>query len=315
MDSALVLGSTGFLGKEIVKKLVNKGFIVHGVDKVSSSQLKKHFEFIESDISEFIKSKNYDLSEYKIIIDAATVLPFKNNKKKLMDQNIQTARHLVKSKFNEKVSIVYISSSGIYGIPKKVPIDLETPYSPLDYYGKSKLEAEKILKETISESCLSIIRPKAILGTERGGIFEIFFKLVKKNIPIPLPSYGMQIMQFVDVQDVARLAIHLAENKVSGIWPAAAPNPTTLGKYIESLEVSIKRKIRTLKLNSFLFQLIGNLLVNLKIINFTKWHFGGYSHSSFYDKNWKPDDFNYKYSSKETFFRTADYHLEFDRNL
>ena len=37
MDSALVLGSTGFLGKEIVKKLVNKGFIVHGVDKVSSS--------------------------------------------------------------------------------------------------------------------------------------------------------------------------------------------------------------------------------------------------------------------------------------
>ena len=51
----------------------------------------------------FIKLKNYNLSEYNYIIETATVLPFKNNKKKLMDKNIFSVQEVVNSRFDENV--------------------------------------------------------------------------------------------------------------------------------------------------------------------------------------------------------------------
>jgi|TARA_Y100000389_G_scaffold60145_1_gene56284 nucleoside-diphosphate-sugar epimerase len=314
LNKVLILGSSGFLGKEIVSLYLDEDCHIEGVDKAPTKIKNNKFVSHEMEIKTFIKSKKYDLSEYNTIIDAATVLPFKNNKKKLMDENIYSAQELVKCSFDQNISIVYISSSGIYGMPSSNPIKIETENSPLDFYGDSKLQAEKILSDKLQQYNFSVIRPKAILGTARGGIFEVFFNLIEKNIPIPLPNYGEQVMQFVDVKDVARLSKFLSEKKINGVWPAAGPEPLTLNQYLDILEGKIQKKIYRLKLNATIFKFIGNILVTLKLTNFTKWHFGGYSHSSYFDKNWLPEGFTYKNTSIETFLTTAKYHLKFSND-
>ena len=291
MKKVLIFGSSGFLGKKVLKLVSEKEYNIDTVDLEPSNFSKNNISHHEMDVIEFINMKNYDLSEYDYIIDLATVLPFKNNKKRLMDKNIFSVQEVTKSQFDENVFFIYVSSSGTYGIPEENPIRPSTNQTPLDLYGNSKLEAEKLLLNNKNFNNLAIVRPKAILGESRGGVFEIFFKLIKKGIPVPVTNNANQIMQFVDVNDVARVVEHIMENKITGIWPAAAPNPMKLNEYLKNLEIKFDKKIRKINIHPKVFIFFGYMLVNLRLTNFTKWHFGGYTSDSYFDENWALKEF------------------------
>lgn len=301
----LILGSSGFLGSNIGKLLIDKHFLIDFCDL----EKKENFDnFYNMEISDFFKFKKFDLTEYDFIVDVATVLPFKNDNKKTMNKNIESVNNLVNCKFKENHHIVYVSSSGLYGKPDDLPIVTDTKFNTLDNYAESKLKAEELL--ITSKLNYSIIRPKAILGNGRAGIFEIFFNLIKKGMPLPLPNAGKQIMQFVDVYDVANMICFLIENNLTGIYPAAAPNYLTLTQYLEQIEKIYSIKIKKININPKLFEILGKFLVSLNLTNFTKWHFAGYSYSSYFDPNWKPYDFEYEYSSLDTFLNTAKTYLD-----
>lgn len=306
MKKVLIFGSSGFLGKKVLKLVSEKEYNIDTVDLEPSNFSKNNISHHEMDVIEFINMKNYDLSEYDYIIDLATVLPFKNNKKRLMDKNIFSVQEVTKSQFDENVFFIYVSSSGTYGIPEENPIRPSTNQTPLDLYGNSKLEAEKLLLNNKNFNNLAIVRPKAILGESRGGVFEIFFKLIKKGIPVPVTNDANQIMQFVDVNDVARVVEHIMENKITGIWPAAAPNPMKLNEYLKNLEIKFDKKIRKINIHPKVFIFFGYMLVNLRLTNFTKWHFGGYTSDSYFDENWALKEFEYEYDSYKTLLKMAE---------
>lgn len=304
----LILGSSGFLGSKVGKLMVDRGFII---DFCDLEKKENYDNFYKMEISDFFKFKKFDLTEYDYIVDVATVLPFKNDNKKTMYKNIETVKNLVKCKFKNTHHIIYVSSSGLYGKPDTLPILANTKFNTLDNYAESKLKAEELL--IASELNYSIIRPKAILGNGRAGIFEIFFNLIRRGIPLPLPNGGKQIMQFVDVYDVANMICFLIENNLSGIYPAAAPNFLTLDKYLENIEKIYDIKIKKITINPKLFEILGKFLVSLNLTNFTKWHFAGYSYSSYFDPDWKPYNFEYKYSSLDTFLKTAETYLDIQK--
>ena len=119
MKKVLIFGSSGFLGKKVLKLVSEKEYNIDTVDLEPSNFSKNNISHHEMDVIEFINMKNYDLSEYDYIIDLATVLPFKNNKKRLMDKNIFSVQEVTKSQFDENVFFIYVSSSGTYGIPEE----------------------------------------------------------------------------------------------------------------------------------------------------------------------------------------------------
>ena len=86
----------------------------------------------------------------------------------------------------------------------------------------------------------------------------MFFKLIKYRIPIPLPNNGNQKIQFVDVEDLARLILHIGFNKINGEWPAAAPNPKPLKDHLQTLGANINKKVFRLNINPKLFELAKN---------------------------------------------------------
>ena len=303
----LITGAAGFLGSNLIEKLIENNFEVIAVDQ---KQINPHYlakvKFFHMSIETFLNQHLEVLNDITYIIHAASVLPYKGKKHEIESTNVNSTKLLVDEVSKRNLFFTYISSSGIYGVPYDIPVSPETKFNPLDTYGKSKIKAENYILKTLDFKNYAIVRPRTILGNKRGGIFNIFFKLIKKNIPIPLPNSGKQIIQFVHVDDVSNLIVYLIKNKIYGVWPAASPNPLSLNEYLNELaDILNKKKILKLNLNTRLFEYIGKFILFSKVTSFTKWHFGSFPHDFYFDEKWKPQGFHYKKTSSFSFLECA----------
>lgn len=302
MYNILITGSSGFLGSAIVEIALKDGYSVIGVDKIFPKVLPSgKFKFMHLDINqlefEFIPRLDF-------VIHAASSLPYGNSVKDFMTNNVNTATAVAKFTKLNGTFLVEIGSSSVYGRPREVPVSQNTPLLPIDNYAKSKFLAEIEIGSILKNASYSVIRPRTILGAGRAGIFDIFFGLIKRGFPLPLPNSGRQIIQFVHVQDLARLSLYLGKNKIPGIWPAASPNPKRLKAHLSDLSIKFNIPIRYVPISSTLFTKFGTIMSYLKITKFTPWHFGAFPYHNFVDSNWVPKDFKYEFTCQEAFEET-----------
>ena len=301
----LLTGSSGILGSQLTKDLVFNNFIVTALDINDPIKKFDGVQYVKSDLKKYLNNTNL-LNEFELIIHAASVLPYKNNEEEIWDKNFYTTKKLVTHLGKkDNIFLIYVSSSAVYGKPLSLPINKKTLRNPLDAYGQSKVNSEDYIIENLNRESFAIIRPRTILGDERSGIFDIFFKLIKMGIPLPIPNNGRQTIQFVEVRDLSNLIVHVAKSKLSGVWPAAGPNPEPLNYLLKSLSQKIKKRIIVININTKFFQYIGKILIFLKITKFTSWHFGAFPHDFYFDNQWLPKGFKYKYSSNDAFFNNA----------
>ncbi len=302
----LITGASGFLGSKLCKILSTSTHKITALDIRTPQDKFENITYEECSIDKFLKNNKAEISKFNLIIHAASVLPFKSNKDELIATNVNTTLNLLQHVAKLKNTFfVYISSSGVYGDPNEVPITKNTKFNPLDLYARTKITSEENIKKYLNEKSYAIIRPRTILGKNRKGIFEIFFKLIKYNIPIPVPNNGNQKIQFVEVEDLARLIVHIGQNNLFGEWPAGAPDPKPLIDHLNLLGEKIGKKIITFNLNEKIFYFVGITLIKLKLINFTKWHFGSFPKDFYFDETWVPKEFNYLYSCEDAFINSS----------
>ena len=60
------------------------------------------------------------------------------------------------------------------------------------------------------------------------------------------------------------------------MYSRTAPNQKPLKDHLQTLGVNINKKVLKLNINPKLFEMIGIFLVKIKIVKFTKWHFGSF---------------------------------------
>lgn len=302
----LITGASGFLGLKLCNILSKSSHKVTALDIRVPIEKYENIVYEEDSIDKYLKNKKVNISEFNLIIHAASVLPFNSNKDALVSTNIDTTLNLVKHVSKLKNTFfVYISSSSVYGDPYETPVTQNTEFKPLDLYAKTKIVSEENIKKYLDNRTYAIIRPRTILGKNRKGIFEIFFRLIKFNIPLPLPNGGNQKIQFVEVEDLARLILHIGQNKLNGEWPAGAPDPKPLIDHLELLGEKIGKKIITFNLNEKIFYFIGITLIKLRIINFTKWHFGSFPKDFYFEETWVPKEFSYLYTCEDAFINSS----------
>jgi nucleoside-diphosphate-sugar epimerase len=299
VKTILITGSSGFLGSSIVIKALSEGYRVVGIDKKSPT-LKPHgeFTFFETDVNKL----DFELiPKLDFIIHTASSLPYGNSQAEFDENNVSAAIAIAHFAKESQAFLVEIGSSSVYGKPVEVPVTRQTPIAPLDSYARSKLKAETEISKIVRPNQYAVIRPRTILGTGRSGIFDIFFGLVRKGYPLPLANSGRQIIQFVHVEDLARLSLHLGKNKVMGIWPAASPNPKDIRGYLMEVSREFGIDIRYLPINPKVFSSLGNLAFKLKLTKFTPWHFGAFPYDNFVEPSWVPEGFKYKLTCQDSF--------------
>jgi len=214
MSNVLITGGAGFLGINLTRYLLDKGYSVRIVDteRFDYPDVNKKVERLKADIRNK-KAMDAVCKGMDYVIHCAAALPL-YSKEDIYSTDVVGTRNILESSLKNKVKrVIHISTTAVYGIPKKHPIYETDPMDGVGYYGKAKILAEEECEKFRAKGMIvPILRPKSFIGPERLGVFALFFDWAQDGRGFPLMGSGKNRYQFLDVYDVCT-AIHLCMTK------------------------------------------------------------------------------------------------------
>jgi nucleoside-diphosphate-sugar epimerase len=204
----LVTGGSGYLGETVVRKLRERGDQVRVLDLVDNEDRPKDVELFRGDICDPSLVKRA-VEGVSIVHHDVAQVPLAKDREKFWSVNVDGTRILLEAALAAKVEkVVLVSSSAIYGVPPRNPVDLDVQPNPQEAYGRAKLEGELLAKGFIERGLdISIVRPRTVLGHGRLGIFQILFEWVRRGRPLYTLGSGDNRYQFVHADDLVEVCL------------------------------------------------------------------------------------------------------------
>jgi nucleoside-diphosphate-sugar epimerase len=200
----LVTGGSGFLGINLIRKLLQNG--VNGIvvlDIVEFDYPEKNLvTFIQGDIRDTTKV-NQAMQGVTHVVHTAAALPLYSSHD-IMTTDVDGTRNLLTAaEANHIERFVHISSTAVYGIPDHHPLKEDDKLDGVGDYGKAKILAEEVCLEFRQKGMIvPIIRPKSFIGPERLGVFALFYDWAKDGKNFPMIGWGNNRYQLLDVEDL-----------------------------------------------------------------------------------------------------------------
>ena len=211
--------------------------------------------------------------------------------------------------------MIQISSTAVYGVPKKHPIYETDPIVGVGPYGHAKIEAEEICRAAIKEGyCVSIIRPKSFIGPERLGVFALFYDWAYTGHGFPMIGSGQNRYQLMDVEDLCGAiwsAMTYPKDVVATEFNIGAKDFTTMKEDYQAVldRAGHGKKIRGMPVKPLI--LILRILEKLHLSPLYPWVYETASTDSFVsiEKAEKLLDYKPKYSNKDALVRNYDWYV------
>ena len=208
-----ISGGAGFLGLHLARRLLADGHEVRSLDLVPLDERDLDVEELRGDIRDEAAAREL-VDGARILVHAAAALPIRGSRREIRSVNIDGTLTLLSAAAEAGVRrVVFVSSTAVYGVPEKHPIEEDDPLDGVGHYGESKIEAENVCRAFIKRGldCV-ILRPKTFIGPERLGVFEILFDWIREGRRIYVLGDGSNRYQLLAVQDLVD-AIVLAASK------------------------------------------------------------------------------------------------------
>lgn len=313
----LITGGAGFLGLHLARYFSKKGFNIYLLDiaDFDRKEYPKNCHFIKADVRSKTSMYRY-IEGMDFVIHAAAGLPLWKNSD-IMKINVSGTENVLKASLKNKVKrIIYISSTAVYGVPKKHPIFETDPRVGVGPYGQSKIEAEDFCFQYIKKGLnVTIIRPKTFLGTHRLGVFEILFDWIHDNKKIPLIGNGNNRYELLEVDDLCE-AVYLftqkKNKKYNDAFNIGAEKFTTIKGDFKIMFKTLNSKSKIFPTPVFIVKRALWLFEKLKLSPLYQWVYDTADKDSFVsiDKLTKTLSWHPRYSNSDALIKSYKWYLK-----
>lgn len=203
MKKVLITGKNSYIGNSVEKWLMKEPENFH-VDKISMRD-------------ESWKEK--DFSQYDVVLHVAGLAHIKENninQTLYYKVNRDLAYDTAKKANEEGVEyFIFLSSMSVYGVEEGT-ITYDTPLKPKNAYGKSKIEAENLIKKLTNDLfTIAIIRPPMVYGKGCKGNYP---KLSKLAVKMPFfPKYDNN-RSMIYIDNLSEFMKQLIDYKKGGLF-------------------------------------------------------------------------------------------------
>jgi ADP-L-glycero-D-manno-heptose 6-epimerase len=262
MKTLLITGAGGFIGRNVIDFYESKDvnlILVDTEECIAKHELNKVTPF------ETIDWDTWDKPIDGIVHLGAISDTTCDDWSKLLYYNVEASLAMVKLSRRFKVPLVYASSAAVYGDGKQGYSDAHSKnsvYEPLNLYGKSKLEADKLILDQLNNDTqedlvyglrfFNVYGPYERRKASMASVISQAYAQIKETGRMRLfksyhPAYadGGQLRDFVFVGDVIRVIDFLLESKpTAGIYNVGTGEANSFKHMIELVYEAMQHEVR-----------------------------------------------------------------------
>jgi UDP-glucose 4-epimerase len=232
--TSFITGAAGFIGSNLVDRLLANGEMVIGYDNLTTGKIRflesacanPKFRFIEGDLLEtgaLTPAMRGAEFVFHFAANADVRFGTEHPERDLQQNTVATFNVLEAMRANNVRRMAFSSTGSIYGEPNVFPTPEDAPFPiQTSLYGASKLAAEGMIQAYCEGFGFQayIFRFVSILGERytHGHVFDFYKKLIADPTHLHVLGDGKQRKSYLHVQDcidAILLAIKRANDKIN----------------------------------------------------------------------------------------------------
>lgn len=268
MDTILITGGSGHIGKQLTLLLKKKGFKVLVLSRKQSENPDIYFWDIKNNL---IEDEAILKSDYIIHLAGAGIADkrwTKKRKKELIDSRVASTNLLFKKikELNHSLN-GFIAASGIgyYGAITSEKVFSETDNAGDDFLAKICKLWEKSSSHFSKINTRTVIFRTGVVFSKNGGALEKMSHPIKLGFGSSIGN-GKQYIPWIHIDDLCKMYLQaIIDPNLNGIYNAVAPESITNKELTLEIAKNLHKKIWVPPIPAFVFKIIfgemGNILL------------------------------------------------------
>lgn len=262
-----VIGGSGFIGTHLIRSIAANHTVIN-IDKQVPANAVENVQHFKADVRDYegLKQAFPEKVDYVILL-AAEHRDDVSPTSLYYDVNVEGTHNVLKIMAEKGVEhIIFTSSVSVYGLNKKNPDELSGT-DPFNHYGKSKLQAERVLRRWFDNDrngkSLIIIRPTVTFGPgNKGNVYNLLKQIASGNFVMVGRGKNKKSMAYVE--NVAGFISHCLDRRFKGyhLFNYIDKPDLATKELVHHAEMALNRKIIPIKI-PYLIGYAGGMMLDL----------------------------------------------------
>lgn len=234
MNRAVVLGHTGFLGRRLWDELRRAGHETIG--HASATVDLRH--------PDGLQALDTTLSPDSSLFFLSALTPDKGSTLDVLSANFTMVVNVARYLERHPVRVcVYLSSDAVYPMTD-APVTEESAVDPAGFYALAKYTGERVLYRLAETRALPllVLRVTGVYGPgDPHGSYgpNLFVRSIAKERVLRLVGHGEETRDHVFIDDVARIAVGLADSGATGLFNVASGQSRAFASIADDLRAIV----------------------------------------------------------------------------
>ncbi|HWE01274.1 MAG TPA: NAD(P)-dependent oxidoreductase [Tepidisphaeraceae bacterium] len=297
-NRALITGGSGFFGGLLKRRLLERSVPCVNIDLVKDDDVHPLLTTAQGDICDAALIKSiFAAHRFDAIFHCAALLAHDvKDKKRLWASNVHGAEFIAGAAAAHHVrKVVYISTNCLWGRGFNRPVTEDDPPAPVELYGRSKWEGEKIFQRHAADFQSVILRCPTIIDVGRMGLLAILFQFIEEGRRVWVVGPGDNRYQFIYAGDLIDACLAAAAYAGSATFNVGSDDVKSLREVYDSVIAKARTGARTASLPKQPTLFLMRVMHALKLSPLGPYHYKMIAEDFSFDTtrvkaelNWKP---------------------------